>query len=86
MSRCEKLLAKAHASANNFRFEDLCKLAECYGWVATRHESSHCMYENDDLEITKGRMMNFQSVKGQAKSYQVKQLLDAIEYLENNVE
>lgn len=84
MSKCDKFLAKARSSAKNFRFDDLCKLAECFGWLATRQKSSHCMYENDTLDSTQGRMQNFQSVKGEAKPYQVKQLLDAIENLEKN--
>lgn len=86
MSRCSKLLAKAQASAKNFRFEDLCKLAECFGWIATRQEGSHCMYENHALDLTLGRKQNFQSVNGEAKPYQVKQLLDAIENLEKDAE
>jgi hypothetical protein len=86
MGNCDKLLLKARASAKNFRFDDLCKLAECYGWVATRREGSHCMYENDKLDMAQGRMQNFQSVRGEAKPYQVKQLLNAIEVLDTNAE
>ena len=86
MSKCDKLLVKARASAKNLRFDDLCKLAECYGWVATRQDGSHCMYENDELDMTQGRMQNFQNVHGNAKPYQVKQLLNAIEVVESNAE
>lgn len=79
MSKCQKLLSKAQNSAKNFRFAELCRLAECYGWVFIRQDGSHKIYENSELDITQGRMQNFQDVNGQAKPYQVKQLLAAIE-------
>ena len=80
MSKCQKLLSKAKNSAKNFRFADLCKLAECYGWVFDRKDGSHTIYENSELDLTQGRMQNFQEVNGEAKQYQVKQLLAAIEF------
>ncbi len=80
MSKCQKLLTKAQNSAKNFRFDDLCKLAECNGWNFVRQDnSSHKIYENSNLDLAQGRIMNFQEVNGQAKPYQVKQLLAAIE-------
>jgi len=80
MNKCQKLLSKAKTSAKNFRFADLCKLAECYGWVFVRQDSSHMIYENSELDLTQGRMQNFQEANGEAKPYQVKQLLVAIEF------
>lgn len=82
MSKCQKLLSKAQNSVKNFRFAELCKLAECYGWFFVRQDGSHKIYENSELDITQGRMQNFQDVNGQAKPYQVKQLLAAIEFCE----
>ena len=75
MARCAKLLDKATNSSKNLRFEDLCALAECYGWVFQRQCGSHHIY------LRAGTMMNFQSRRGKAKPTQVKQLLDAIEEL-----
>lgn len=86
MGKCDKLLQKARSSANNLRFDELCKLAECYGWVSIRQAGSHCMYENDALDITQGRMQNFQDVNGKAKPYQVRQLLAALEFLGENAD
>lgn len=82
MGRCEKLLAKANDSASNLSFEEICRLAECYGWEFRRQKGSHCQYSNSKLTNTQGEYMNFQPDKaGKAKMYQVKQLLNAIENL-----
>lgn len=86
MSKCQKLLQKAKNSANNFRFVELCKLAECYGWILRNQEGSHLIYKNDQLEITQGCRQTFQNDNGKAVPYQVKQLLNAIEFLEENDE
>lgn len=83
MARCTKLLEKATNSPKNLKFEDLCALAECYGWVFQRQCGSHHIYLHTDLGSGVGSMMNFQPRDGQAKPTQVKQLLDAIEGLNN---
>lgn len=76
MARCEKLLAKAKNSLGNLRFDELCSLAVCNGWVFQRQSGSHRIYMHPS-----GSMMNFQPRNGKAKPTQVKQLLDAIEDL-----
>ncbi len=82
MSRCQKLLEKARNSASNLRFEEVCKLAECYGWVFDRQNgTSHRIYLNPALGNKPGAMMNFQEKNGKAKLLQVKQLLNAIDEL-----
>jgi hypothetical protein len=81
MGKCEKLLEKAKASPANISFTNACKLAECYGWSFCRQSGSHQMYENPELDVSRGRLQNFQNDKGKAKSYQIKQLLVAIENL-----
>lgn len=78
MSNCHKLHELAQQSAANIRFDDLCSLAECYGWEFKRQRGSHKLYENKRLTLEQGRMMNFQNVNGKAKPYQVRQLLAAI--------
>jgi hypothetical protein len=82
MANREKLLAKAKSSPSNLRFSEVCKLAECYGWVFERKESSHSVFLNPILQNLPGFMMNFQEHKGNAKAYQVRQLLTAIELME----
>jgi hypothetical protein len=81
MSNCQKLYEQAQRSTKNFRFADLCKLAECNGWRFLRQKASHVMYEHPDLAPDQGRFMNFQERNGMAKPEQVKQLLAAIENL-----
>lgn len=81
MNKCQKLLQKARRSPSSLRFDELCRLAECYGWVFVRQNGSHRLYENVRLTPEEGRFMNFQSDNGKAKPYQVKQLLNAIENL-----
>ena len=80
MSKCHKLLQNAKDSPSNVRFADLCKLAECFGWVFKRQKGSHCIYSNPALGNTEGNCMNFQEGSGgKAKIEQVTQLLNAIE-------
>lgn len=77
MGRYEKLLQRAVEAPGNLRFTDLCKLAEMVGFVFDRAAGSHRIYKHPA-----GMMMNFQDVNGQAKPYQVKQLLDFIRGIE----
>lgn len=79
MTRRAKLLDKANNSPKNLRFEDLCALAKCYGWVFQRQCGSHHIY----MHPGNGSLMNFQPRDGKAKPTQVKQLLDAIEELDH---
>ncbi len=78
MARCEKLLLKAINSPDNLRFEELCSLAVCFGWERVGGTGSHRVYMHPSLGRAVGSMMNFQSRKGKAKPYQVRQLLDMI--------
>lgn len=81
MAKREKLLQRARSSPNNLGFEDLCALAESFGWVFQRQSGSHRIYMHPGLGNAVGSMMNFQPRDGKAKPTQVKQLLDAIERL-----
>lgn len=81
MSKAEKLLQKAANSPKNLSFDDLCGLAECYGWIFQRQSGSHRIYMHPQLGNNVGSMMNFQPREGKAKPSQVKQLLNAIEAL-----
>lgn len=85
MAKCAKLLQKASNSPANLRFEDLCALAECYGWqFKTQDRTSHLIGFNPALTPEQGRRINFQDCKGKAKPNQVRQLLAAIENLSND--
>jgi hypothetical protein len=81
MAKREKLLEAAKSAPTNLSFDDLCSLAECYGFEYRRQKGSHRVYEHPALLPEQGGFMNFQSDKGKAKAYQVKQLVKAIENL-----
>jgi len=83
MNKCDKLLEKAKNSPNNFSFDEICQLAECYDFIFQRKSGSHTIYEHPILKIEQNRLMNFQNFKGKAKPYQVRQLLKAISILRN---
>jgi predicted RNase H-like HicB family nuclease len=78
MSKCDKLLEKAKNSPNNFSFSDICDLAECFGYIFDRQVGSHKIYKNLHPNFSRFQFMNFQNLKGKAKVYQLRQLLQAI--------
>jgi hypothetical protein len=84
MDKCDKLLQKARRSPSNLGFEEVCRLAECFGFVFKRQDgTSHRIYGHPKLSPSMGGFMNFQNDKGKAKAYQVRQLLRAIENLQD---
>jgi hypothetical protein len=79
MSKCDKLLEKARNSPRSLKFDELCALASCFGWVLKRQRGSHQVWEHPDLTTDMGRRKTFQSVNGMAAEYQVKDLIASIE-------
>lgn len=77
MANCEKLLEKAKASSANLTYNELTKLAECHGWTFRRNTgSSHVIYTNKGAATPS---LTFVRCTGKVASYQVTQLLAAIE-------
>lgn len=74
MGKKEKIFRKAKDSPNNLSYSDLCSLAKHVGFLYRDSKGDHETYKHPN-----GGMMNFQSVKGQAKPYQIRQLLDFID-------
>ena len=70
-----KLLRKVLSGSKNIRFGDLVKLAEGFGFRLARTEGSHHIMVHPDVP----RPLNLQKVGGQAKPYQVRQFLKAVE-------
>ena len=70
-----KLLRKAIASPNNFRFNDLVRLVESPGFKLSRTSGSHHIYLHPDVD----EAINLQNVSGKAKPYQVRQVLSLVE-------
>ena len=82
MSRCNKLETKARRSPKNFPFESICKLAECNGFILDRQSGSHMIYEHPAYPDVR---MNFQKGRsGNAKPYQIRQLLAFIDELSDS--
>ncbi len=70
-----KLLRKILASPANARFEDVYRLAEAFGFRRARVSGSHHVFVHPDVP----ELVNLQEVGGQAKPYQVRQLLRLVE-------
>jgi hypothetical protein len=71
-----KLLARlARGSVKNVAFADLQNLAEGFGFELRRVSGSHHIYAHPEVE----ELLNLQEVRGQAKPYQVRQLLRLVE-------
>ena len=79
MSKPKNILKQIKNNPANVRFADLCKICEFYFGKARQSGSSHRIYKT----VWQGDpRVNIQNHKGKAKSYQVKQVLRAIERLE----
>lgn len=70
-------------SPENIRFSDLCRVCDRYFGAARQSGSSHRIYKTPWQGDPR---VNIQNSKGKAKAYQVKQVLKAVERLndENN--
>ena len=73
--KISKILQKALSSPNNLRFAEVRALAEGYGFGISRVRGSHHIFAHPEIQ----ELVNLQEVGGQAKAYQVKQLLRLIE-------
>ena len=79
MSSIAKIMEEMRANPKGVRFNDLKKVCNQYFGKPRQSGSSHCVYKTPwpgDPRV------NIQNHKGKAKSYQVKQVLLAIEKIE----
>jgi len=75
MSKIEKLFDRIKNNLQNVRFDEICKLAEAFGFNYKGGKGSHRGYSKKGvIEI-----LNFQNVHGMAKPYQVRQFLKIVE-------
>ena len=73
--KARKAYEKILAGSRNLRFEDVCRLAEGFGFYRDRISGSHHIYRHP-----RGLMLNLQPDRNhRAKSYQVRQLLTLVE-------
>ena len=70
-----KLLQKLLSGSKNIRFSEAISCAESFGFQLDRISSSHHIYKHPNVP----EFLNLQNVKGKAKPYQIKQLLQIIE-------
>lgn len=70
-----KLLRKLLSGSRNIRFLEATAVAEGFGFRLDRIKGSHHIYVHRAVP----ELINLQDVKGKAKPYQVKQLLQIIE-------
>ena len=85
VAKIEDILAMMRKNPRGINYSDLCKVCDHYFGVPRQVSSSHRIYKT----LWQGDpRVNIQNDKGKAKSYQVKQVLKAIERLEKqeNVE
>jgi hypothetical protein len=75
LGRCQKLLLKARGNPGGLLFTELQALAECFGFEHVRTRGSHHLFKRPGHVA----LLNFQSRRGEARAYQVRQLLDAID-------
>ena len=74
MSRKEKLLRKAQRGAK-LSFAEAILLARWFGFILVRTSGSHHIFRRGDVD----ELLNLQDKKGEAKDYQVRQLLALVE-------
>lgn len=79
MARLPDILKRMRRNPKGIRFADLCKVCDEYFGAPRQMSGSHRTYK---MPWPGDPRVNIQSHKGQAKSYQVKQVLQAIEKLE----
>lgn len=85
MPKITDIMVGMKHNPKGIRFQDLCKVCDHYFGQARQTGSSHRVYKTPWLGDPR---VNIQNDKGMAKAYQVKQVLKAIDRLEEkgNVE
>ena len=81
MTTIKDIIALMRQSQKDVRYSDLCKVCNHYFGEPRQSGSSHRVYK---MPWRGDPRVNIQNSKGKAKSYQVKQVLKAIEKLEDD--
>ena len=81
MASVEKILSKIQEEPKNIRFADLKKVCEAYFGQPRQSGTSHLIYKTLWPGYPRVNIQN-----GQAKAYQVRQVLQAIDKLEHGNE
>ncbi len=80
MAQINDLVAEMRRNPKGVRFQDLCRVCDFYFGEARQTSGSHRVYKTPWVGDPR---VNVQNEKGMAKSYQVRQVLKAIERLES---
>jgi len=80
MADIEKILEKMRLSPFNVRFRDVCSVCGHYFGEPRQKGTSHRIFK---VPWIYPPLINIQNFKGKAKEYQVKQVLGAIDKLED---
>lgn len=83
MASIDAILAQMRNNPKGIRFNDLCRVCGHYFGVPRQQGTSHRIYK---MPWQGDPRVNIQNDKGMAKTYQVKQVLKAIERLQNEKE
>ncbi|MBI4837930.1 MAG: type II toxin-antitoxin system HicA family toxin [Nitrospirae bacterium] len=75
MSKIEKFFVGIKNNPQDVRFDEICRLAELFGFKYKGGKGSHKVYGRKGIH----EILNFQNVSGMAKPYQVRQFLKIIE-------
>jgi hypothetical protein len=79
MTKIDELIALMQQNSKDVRFSELCRICDYFFGEPRQKKSSHRIYKTPWQGDPR---VNIQNNKGKAKSYQVKQVLWAIEKLE----
>lgn len=81
MASVEDILANMRRNPTGIRFKDLCKVCDHFFGEPRKSRTSHRVY---GTPWPGNPRVNIQTAKGKAKAYQVRQVLLAIQRLEND--
>jgi hypothetical protein len=81
MPSIDKILTEMRNNPKSISFTDLCKICDEYFGSPRQSGSSHRVYK---MPWSGDPRVNIQNAKGKAKPYQVKQVLKAIDKLEDH--
>ena len=80
MAELEEIVAAMRRNPKNVRFAELCRVCDAYFGAARSRGGSHRVYKTPWIGDPR---VNIQSAKGKAKAYQARQVLRAIEKVQN---
>ena len=80
MARVDDIVAEMRRNSKGIRFADLCRVCDFYFGDPRQQSGSHRVYRTP---WSGDPRVNIQDHRGMAKAYQVKQVLKAVDRLEN---